>query len=212
MALQRPPKLKHFLWRACKGFLAVKERRLFYRHVVSEKSCSICSSLDETIIHSTFKCATAKEIWAASSFMAQINVAPARSFVERFMWILKNELVTKAALAWASWYCRNKHIFEQDGFNVVEVAKSWVDLAYESNAYAIKVINRTAPTVGPSPSSWSCPSAGTVKVNCDAYLGAKTGLGVVIKSEHGHLLGAAIREEYGGWNVEATRQLHVDLD
>lgn len=60
--LHGPPKLKHFLWRACHGILAVMER-LFYRHCTSSSLCTICQQQPEKVTHALFSCKYAKEIW-----------------------------------------------------------------------------------------------------------------------------------------------------
>ncbi|XP_021731780.1 uncharacterized protein LOC110698619 [Chenopodium quinoa] len=109
-----------------------------------------------------------------------------------------------ASLAWASWHCRNMSVFEQTSFNAVEVAKGWVKLVQESNVYAAKVFNRAVPLASRSGNSWHCPDAGVVKINCDAHLGAESGLGVVFRIEQGSLLAAAVRKEGGGWDVEVA--------
>uniref|UniRef100_A0A803MVM2 Prohibitin n=1 Tax=Chenopodium quinoa TaxID=63459 RepID=A0A803MVM2_CHEQI len=41
--LKAPPKLCHFLWRACKGFLAVRQR-LYHRYIISDMRCTICET------------------------------------------------------------------------------------------------------------------------------------------------------------------------
>lgn len=56
-----PPKLRHFIWRACKGSLAVKER-LQFRHVVTDSVCQVCSTTKETIIHALFECTEEKTV------------------------------------------------------------------------------------------------------------------------------------------------------
>lgn len=45
-----PPKLKHFLWRACKNSLPVNDLR-FRRHMASSPMCSRCGSHEETLCH-----------------------------------------------------------------------------------------------------------------------------------------------------------------
>uniref|UniRef100_A0A803L9W5 Reverse transcriptase zinc-binding domain-containing protein n=1 Tax=Chenopodium quinoa TaxID=63459 RepID=A0A803L9W5_CHEQI len=140
-SMKCPPKLQHFLWRACKGFLAVKER-LHYRHITPEKSCSICNASEESINHAIFECKAATEVWAASPLFSQVSAAPSNSFVERFLWYSKNvskdELLSIASLAWAAWHCRNKYIFEQEAFNAVDVARGWVKYVKESLEYAVR--------------------------------------------------------------------------
>lgn len=57
------PKLRHFLWRALSGALAVKER-LRSRGLNLDTTCPLCRVHQETICHVIFTCDVAKETWA----------------------------------------------------------------------------------------------------------------------------------------------------
>ncbi|KAL2898862.1 hypothetical protein RDABS01_023944 [Bienertia sinuspersici] len=65
--VEGPPKLSHFLWRGCKGSLAVREC-LQRRHMVEEAKCMLCSQEDEAIIHVVFDCPHIADIWGQSTF------------------------------------------------------------------------------------------------------------------------------------------------
>lgn len=60
-SIEGPPKLKHFMWRACKGSLAVKER-ICYRHYTADNMCQICGKV-EIIIHFLFEYEHDANIW-----------------------------------------------------------------------------------------------------------------------------------------------------
>lgn len=49
-----PPKLRHFLWKACKGSMAVKER-LEHRHIVHGTTCPVCNAEFESVIHTLLR-------------------------------------------------------------------------------------------------------------------------------------------------------------
>lgn len=53
--VEGPPKLTHFIWRACKGSLPVREV-LFSRHIGESPLCEICGVASESIIHSLLEC------------------------------------------------------------------------------------------------------------------------------------------------------------
>ncbi|XP_021735024.1 uncharacterized protein LOC110701708 [Chenopodium quinoa] len=110
-----PPKLKHFLWNAAKGNLAVKSR-LMQRHIVGDSKCLICENEDETIIHALFECTMAKEIWLHSQYRGVVDEAPAESFACRWVWLDQkvqgDGIYQIAALIWAAWRCRNLLLFE----------------------------------------------------------------------------------------------------
>lgn len=66
------PKIRHFLWKALAGALAVKER-LQTRGIPVDSACSSCNlMLPESIGHVLFNCSKAKETWD----MAQIPLPP----------------------------------------------------------------------------------------------------------------------------------------
>lgn len=112
-AIKGPNKLKHFVWLACKGSLAVKER-LFNRHIAPDNKCTICGEV-ETIIHSLFFCKHAMDLWKISDFVRHIQDAPKTSFAEILLWMVGmegcEELRHFVTLSWASWTYRNKQVF-----------------------------------------------------------------------------------------------------
>ncbi|KAL2935181.1 hypothetical protein RDABS01_018299 [Bienertia sinuspersici] len=85
-SIEGPPKLKHFLWRACKGHLAVMER-FYKRHIVQSMECRVCGAEVESVIHSLFECHYAKEIWRSSMVADIITRAPTSSMGERLVWV-----------------------------------------------------------------------------------------------------------------------------
>ena len=72
--LKTSPKIRHFLWRALSGALAVAER-LQSRGLCSNTSCPSCDQASETICHVLFSCPTAVEAWR----LAGIQPPPAGS-------------------------------------------------------------------------------------------------------------------------------------
>ncbi|KAL2933039.1 hypothetical protein RDABS01_016158 [Bienertia sinuspersici] len=113
-SIEGPPKLKHFLWRGCKGGLAVMER-LYKRHIVQSMECRVCGAEVESVIHSLFECHYAKEIWRSSMVADIITRAPSSSMGDILVWVRerveKKEMGCFGALCWAAWHCRNTHIF-----------------------------------------------------------------------------------------------------
>ncbi|KAL2932984.1 hypothetical protein RDABS01_016103 [Bienertia sinuspersici] len=74
-SMECPSKMKHFLWRACKGSLAVVER-LHNRQIREDATCLICGVEDETICHALFECTNVKEIWEPCYFKQIVEAAP----------------------------------------------------------------------------------------------------------------------------------------
>lgn len=122
-----PPKHSQFIWRACKGSLAVRER-LCYHHIIQEKNCQVCGGEIESIIHSLFDCKAVKEIWGHSEFDELISDAPHTSIAHRFCWVAGrlnlDEVKSFTTLAWAAWLCRNKILFEQQRLVTIPTANT----------------------------------------------------------------------------------------
>lgn len=82
------------------------------RHIRESRSCAICGGEEETIVHALCDCKFASPIWSHSEFVSLIKDAPT-SFCR---WVAgkleKVKLHKFTALAWATWFCRNKAIFE----------------------------------------------------------------------------------------------------
>lgn len=70
-----PPKLRHFLWRACKGSLPVNEV-MSRRHIRESNICSRCNEAPESICHALIDCVEPRNLWMSSPFGSIINDAP----------------------------------------------------------------------------------------------------------------------------------------
>ncbi|XP_021716657.1 uncharacterized protein LOC110684510 [Chenopodium quinoa] len=182
-----PPKLSHFLWRASKGQMALMEV-LHKRHMRDDMICTICGAPEETILHSFFHCKYARDIWASSDFVELLSDAPVTSFADVLVWfskkINKDKLREFAALTWASWYCRNLHIFESnDDINPVMIAAGFVKLCSDFCSYQTRVGEVVRSEQILSAARWMYPPTGVVKINVDAHISGHSfvQLGVVIR-------------------------------
>ncbi|KMT19599.1 hypothetical protein BVRB_1g012150 [Beta vulgaris subsp. vulgaris] len=191
--IQCPPKLQHYLWRAYKGSLAVRER-LQYRHIIDNTTFPVCGADSETISHALFECRAAKEIWAQSVFVSQLANNPPVSFQDRWIWLIKNmeasDVRKMAALMWAAWFCQNKIYFEQTSPDAVSVAGRFVRIVEEYHIYAKKVLfNPVLPDNAGSHTSWQRPAMDFVKINTDAHVveGVMAALGVAVRDAAGRL-------------------------
>lgn len=208
--VEGPPKLRHFLWRACKGSLGTMSV-LHRRHIRSSSECSVCGYGDETIMHTLFECKYALEIWKHSELSGLLVNAPALSFEQRFVWLVdkvdREQLSTFASLTWATWFCRNKHVFEaQVSVDPISVAAGFVKLKVDYLAYA----RRVGPTGGvaslpsrvSSAVAWSPPPPGVVKVNVDAHIRNEGGVqfGMVARDDSGKLVATGVRRMAVNWD------------
>ena len=64
--LQCPNKIKHFLWRACRGILPTK-KCLAHRKIMKDDCCDFCGE-SETSGHCLWNCIIAKEAWKGLGF------------------------------------------------------------------------------------------------------------------------------------------------
>ncbi|XP_021743502.1 uncharacterized protein LOC110709598 [Chenopodium quinoa] len=171
---QGPPKLKHFLWGAVKGNLAVKDR-LVQRHVTNDATCHICGGARETIIHSLFECSAAKEIWEHSELSEHLIDSPTESFIARWKWLygkVEGSILRRmAALMWAAWRCRNLIVFENEHPDVVICL--WLVFAATTSSVVQK-----------------CPPQGCIKANVDVHVPAvgNTGLWIVFRDADGRFV------------------------
>lgn len=73
-------KLSYFIWRACVGALAKKER-LQEQHILEDGTCVQCGCAQETIIHDIFHCFLMTPIWNNFPFSHYVQDALASSFL-----------------------------------------------------------------------------------------------------------------------------------
>lgn len=187
--IQGPPKLRHFIWRACNGSLGVRER-LYHPHIIDNSDCQVCGGGTESITHALFDCSAANIIWAQSEFRGLLMAAPSSSFADRFEWVAgrikKEELHSFCTNAWAAWFCRNKKKFQGNSFDPIQIAINFSKYVSDYMKYT-KLVSMSSASVSVSPTGWSCPPRGCVKMNSDAHIGAdgSVGLGVVFRDAVG---------------------------
>lgn len=81
--LRVPPKVKNFLWRACREILPVRER-LFRKGIGPSKVCPVCNAEDETVLHALVRCSAANVVWFASSLGLRSDMIMGSSFFDWF--------------------------------------------------------------------------------------------------------------------------------
>ena len=85
--LHWPPKLKHFLWRACKNSLPVNEI-CHYRHMAQSPACSRCDGGVENVCHALLDHQSNRTMWLTHPHYSIVQDAPRSSFVDTFRWLL----------------------------------------------------------------------------------------------------------------------------
>ncbi|KAL2926939.1 hypothetical protein RDABS01_033534 [Bienertia sinuspersici] len=151
--------------------------RLHHRKVSNDANCPICNGGEETIIHALFECPNVKGIWECSGYKDTIDASPSSSFKERWDWIHgvpddEKGIRRVGALAWGSWLCRNKSVFDRPVQNNVITAAAFLNLVED---YV------------------HCAS----KINTDAYVpnNGMIGLGAVIRDDKGMIIAAGVKKQ-----------------
>lgn len=105
--------------------------RLYNRYIMSSNRSKICGTQAETDLHSLLWCKYATDIWLCSPFYNLICDAQANNFADLLLFAApmldSYELTLFLSLKWASWWCRNKAIYE-DG--VRDAQKNGVDVGW----------------------------------------------------------------------------------
>ncbi|XP_010682933.1 uncharacterized protein LOC104897695 [Beta vulgaris subsp. vulgaris] len=205
--LEGPPKLKHFLWRACMGALATRGR-LKERHIVEDGCCTHCNREDESIVHAIFRCSLVSPIWENSPFTYYVRDGPTSSFMDFFVWLIsrmeRTDLLSFMAMAWAAWSYRNSVTFEEPWSNVTVSVVGFMKLVSDYKSYAALVFRAGPVTTGfPSRSSWVAPDEGRFRLNTDAAMLAEglVGVGAVVRDSRGSVLLVAVRRYRVRWTV-----------
>ena len=200
-----PPKLSHFLWRACTGSLATRGQ-LFARHIVSDACCLHCGHVNETIIHTIFRCSLVSPIWDFSPFSQVILDAPDSSFREFFVWIKEKleapDFLTFMATAWGAWSYRNSVLHDEPWTNRDVGVAGFIRLVQEYQRYD-RAVQGSGVIVGSvrSRSGWTAPREECWRINTDAAVmeGVGIGLGVVVRDSGGNIVLAAVRRMEVPW-------------
>ena len=171
------PKLRHFLWKALAGALAVADR-LRTRGLQIDPICKVCQSAPETICHVLFNCPTAQEVWRLSDFpLPPMGFSP-NSVLLKLQYLL--QCSTKQSIPqhlrllfpwvlWHIWKGRNELIFANTRLGAATV----MDKAQNDyNAWAeVNILNSSQESddmaAGTALVKWEKPSLSFVKCNID---------------------------------------------
>ena len=207
-----PPKLSHFLWRACTGALATKGR-LLDRHILEDGSCPHCNGGKETIVHAIFQCSLISPIWDKSPFLQYILDGPHTSFMEMYTWLHSkldgSGFLAAMALAWGAWSYRNSVVHEEPWSNIDVGAAGFLRLVMEYKGYATSVLQSTSTSPVISRASWIPPRAGRVKLNTDAALlgDGTVGVGAVVRDSQGRIVVMAVRRFRAHWRASLAEAI-----
>lgn len=153
-----PSKLPHFLWRACKGSLAVNLVR-YNRFCNTSPTSARCEATQESTLHALVDCSKIENMWLSHPCSSLISDAPRSSFLDFCIWIFDyttwEEQALVFATTWAAWYVRNKFISQQATIDCVECAVQFHKLIQKFNMYRRKLSIANRPPCWSSFQAWT---------------------------------------------------------
>ena len=169
------PKIRHFMWRALAGALAVATR-LRTRGIQIDPSCKMCHAHPETICHILFHCHTTKEVWRLSN----ITLPPAGFSMNsvflnfhHLMDVCRRSTSSDTSskyfpwILWHLWKARNMSVFERVSLGASDIwervkvdAAAWFG-ANDPSSRNEELIQSSLVNV----LRWQKPSASFVKCN-----------------------------------------------
>lgn len=119
--LHTSPKIRHFIWRALSGALAVADQ-LRSRGIPVDATCKLCGTDRETICHTLFLCPQAHEVWRAAHLPLPPAGFSSNSVFLNIHYLLactrrkELPLSLKRSIPWLLWHiwkARNSLIFKK---------------------------------------------------------------------------------------------------
>ncbi|RID59055.1 hypothetical protein BRARA_F02304, partial [Brassica rapa] len=230
------PKLRHFLWRALSGALAVKER-LRTRGIQLDTTCPSCGTSLESICHVLFHCKYAKEVWLLSGIPPPPSGFSQTSMFLNLHYLLacskKTSITPQLRLSfpwvlWHIWKARNGFLFEQrrlESSSVYDRAITEAEVWLSLNTNAITNSPLTDPIPRGIPSKvWSLPPSNWLKCNVGASWCSNqhnSGASWIVRDSTGTPLYHSRRAFYTvcstteaslqslNWTVLALKDLHI---
>lgn len=168
--LKMPPRIRHFIWRACHHSLA-SLANIARRIPGLDSSCPMCGTLEDTNIHALFKCPFAMKVWMFSGVEEQYwnhHFLSIKDWVS--MLLLKDgsqmgsSIEDAVAVAWGIWSARNRALHGKADRELSRIVVNAI--AFVRSYHELQSIEATpAQNMG---GGWRGPAAGWIKVNTDA--------------------------------------------
>ncbi|KAK2649623.1 hypothetical protein Ddye_017112 [Dipteronia dyeriana] len=194
-----PPKVKSFLWKACKNWLPTAFN-LAGRGVPTEMLCLGCSKRPETTSHALWYCETLKRIRFSCSFTAGPKWRDDVEFKDLFLFykhvLCVEDVELLCIVWWRIWFMRNRGMHSISGHCLDEVV-SWAS-SYLEDFKSARLVD-TSCLVSSSCSNelvtkWTLSPVDTFKVNVDAAIQADkqlVGVGLIVRQSNGLVLVAS---------------------
>lgn len=188
LALQ--PKIRLFIWRACKNILphAVELTR---KRISSSLFCLHCKTEMETISHVLMECRGLRDLWSSDPFsLPMVNSQDSMWYIFCLLRrsVSEDLFLVGLVIWWKVWDMRNKELHGIEvGFpsDLVKWATEYLACYHSAQ------VKPPPAFPNPLPNIWVPPDPGTIKVNVDATLPEKTNfirVSMIARNSHGNCL------------------------
>jgi hypothetical protein len=191
------PKIRNFVWRACRNILPT-QTKLFDMKISSSFSCHWCEEEPETGDHVLWQCEFAQRVWTACSVQLPWSVDMRMAFGDfsdvclRDMQSPDVELIFTTA--WILWCARNELIWEGKVSIIFDICSRASAMAIEFLEFDERAEVLPHVDAGRILLSWSPPSAGCYKVAIACNFTSrsdKVGVGVLIRDSSSFVVAAS---------------------
>ena len=185
-----PPKVRTFMWRACKDILPT-QTKLFEKRCIHTYTCLWCCEEAETSDHVLWQCEFAQKVWKECPARIRAHYDERTTFKEFILSCFK-DLASPAieivlTTAWSLWRARNALQWENKCSNVSEICLSAAGLALDFLESG-QLLNDTSCGASSVWSQWKSPAPNHYKLNVAYSLNSGhnlAGLGVLVRDSSG---------------------------
>lgn len=172
-SLDIPPKLRMFLWRACRNILPTQVE-LFRRRISVNPMCPECQLEPETTAHTLMECRGLKEIWSGAPFFlprVDRNATMWTIFAHLKDCLPRELFLLGLVLCWKVWAIRNDQLHGSNSGFPMDVV-GWCSEFIKAYHHAQSPI--PSPSLHTGNVEWLPPTSGLIKVNVDVALPSKS--------------------------------------
>ena len=198
-----PPKVRVFIWRACKGILPT-QTHLFDKGISNTFLCVWCGDEAETEDHLLWRCEFAQRVWKECLVNFAKSVHVDMSFTD-FIDCCLTDLASPSLeitfyMAWAIWKARNELVWNDHTTPVAELCQQAAGSALDFLESRSMHMESFTPSNGLLELKWKPPEGMNYKLNFSCKLGNdpyQVGLGVLVRDSSG-LVAASMWRQFSG--------------
>ena len=198
-----PPKVRIFMWRACKGILPT-QAHLFDKGISNTFTCVWCGDDAETEDHLLWQCEFAQRVWKECPVTFSSHVHVHMSFFDFMASCILDLSSPRLKIifntAWAIWKARNELVWNAKAIPVSELCQQAAGVALDYLELGFLLQESFSPSRGLPDQKWKCPKVRNYKLNFCCKFGTgnhQIGLGVLLRDSAG-LVAAALCTQIGG--------------